>query len=191
MNRLNPFYMFRGLWKSLSRFESENILPSVFIRLVVFAFPLALGIYMQITKACLADPGSILAVLGLLAGALLAAFSQLSSWRSVLSARADLSEKRDRDHLDETAAQLLVASYMSATAAGFLVLGTNVTASPTGALGTPWSAIVGALGAHVLVVFLIAVPRLYSAYVNLNAVRDELNGYTSKKSKKPDSDDGL
>lgn len=187
MNRLNPFFLFRGHWKSLGDYRSGTTRADWWVRFIVLIVPVGLGLWLFLARGKLADPSAMLAALGLLAGALLAAFAQLATWRLRLTEREDShknSERIDRDHLDETAAQLLVASYSSATAALFLVLGMNFSADKHGAISGLWAALAVVAASHVVLVFLVAVPRLYSAYVTINGVRDELSGYSSSHQNK-------
>ncbi|KRC50909.1 hypothetical protein ASE16_08090 [Leifsonia sp. Root227] len=184
MNRLNPFFLFRGHWKSLGDYRAGRVRGQFWIRVIVLVVPVALGLWIFFAHGKLADPSAMLAALGLLAGALLAAFAQLATWRLRLTEREEAhknSERIDRDHLDETAAQLLVASYSSATAALFLVLGMNFSADKHGAISGVWAALAVVAASHVILVFLVAVPRLYSSYVTINGVRDELSGYSSSR----------
>ena len=115
-----------------------------------------------------------MAGVALLAGSFLAAFGQISTLRLRLSDRE--VEQTDRDALDETAAHLLVASFLSGVTALFIVMGMNFGVNAMGAVTGVWAGLIVGPAAYVLLVFIIAVPRLYVAYVNINNVRDELSG---------------
>lgn len=182
MNRLNPFYLFRGHWRALSNYRLKETRPAYFTRAIVILVPLGAGVWMFVGNGTLADPGSLLAALGLLAGSLLAAFGQLSTWRLRLTeSEGDFptAQRIDRDQMDDTAAQLLVASYGAAVGALSLVLGMNLAADGNGVISGFWAALSVAIGSHVILIFLIALPRLYAAYVTSNNVRKELSGFTS------------
>ncbi|WP_368499990.1 hypothetical protein [Herbiconiux sp. A18JL235] len=141
--------------------------------------PGIVGGLMLLPGAKISTPGSLLAGVALLAGSFLAAWGQVSSMRLKLTERAEdfkTVEQIDRDSLDETAAHLLVASLMSGGTALWLVLGMNFGANADGSISGPFAAIATAFAVYVLLVFLIAIPRLYTAYVNINKVRDELSG---------------
>ena len=178
-SRFIPIEVFRGHWKGLSDYRSKKPVADNLTRAGLIALPVAAGISIIVFDGSLAAPGSLLAGVALLAGGFLASFGQISSLRLRLTDRAidykDV-EQVDRDALDETAAHLLVASFMSALTALSLVLGMNLGADAKGAVGGVWAAIAVALATHVLLVFIIAVPRLYTAYVNINRVRPELSG---------------
>ena len=191
MDRLNPFYMFRGHWRSLSNYRLKEIRPAHLTRALVILVPVGAGAWMYLSSGHLNDPGAILAALGLLAGSLLAAFGQLSSWRLRLAesqGKFPTTQRIDRDQMDDTAAQLLVASYASALGAFFLVVAMNVAVDSTGAISGLWMAVAVTIGTYAFLLFLIAVPRLYSAYVTANGVRKELSGFTSGSAARADRD---
>jgi hypothetical protein len=179
-SRLFPTELLRGHWKGLSDYRGRNPVADKATRTVVVVVPLVAGACLWIFGGSLAAPGSLLAGVALLAGGFLAAFGQISNLRLRLTDRASenqVVQQVDRDSLDETAAHLLVASFASALTALVLVLGMNFGADPkTGSLGGPFGAVAVALATYVLIVFVIAVPRLYTAYVNINSVREELSG---------------
>ncbi len=178
-NRFVPSELFRGHWKGLSDYRQKKSIPDVATRFLIVALPLIAGISIAVLDGRLSAPGSLLAGAALLAGGFLAAFGQISNLRVRLTDRArDYADAEaiDRDALDETAAHLLVASFMSAITALALVLAMNLGAEPDGAVRGLWAAVVVVPATYVLLVFIIAIPRLYTAYVNINSVRDELSG---------------
>lgn len=180
-SRLVPIELFRGHWKALSDYRGETPTPDRPTRATLIIAPVAaFGAMLLIPGAQLAAPGALLSGVALLAGSFLAAWGQISSMRLKLTDRADLygqTEQIDRDALDESSAHLLVASLFSAAAALMLVLGMNFTADPkSGAIHGIFAALATGFATYVLLLFLIAVPRLYTAYVNLHTVRAALNG---------------
>lgn len=188
MNRLNPFFLFRGHWKALSDYRGDRPRPAWVLRIVVVGIPLLIGALMLRQEGTLADPGSILSALALLAGALLAAFAQVSTWRLSLTEVADkypTSQRVDRDQLDDTAVQVLASSYTAAVAAFVLVLAMNFGVDKHGVVQGWWAAVSAVTSVYTFILFLIALPRLYSAYVRINKVRAVLNGYSSGE---PDED---
>ncbi len=188
MNRLNPFFLFRGHWKSLSDYRGDRARPAWLLRFVVVGVPILVGALMLWRQGTLADPGSVLSALALLAGALLAAFAQVSTWRLGLTEVANsfpMSQRVDRDQLDDTAVQVLASSYAAAVAAFVLVLAMNFGVDKHGAVEGWWAAVAAATSVYTFILFLIALPRLYSAYVRINKVRAALNGYSSGE---PDQD---
>ncbi|WP_439693165.1 hypothetical protein ACRQ4B_02670 [Curtobacterium sp. SP.BCo] len=180
-SRLLPIELFRGHWKALSDYRDETTHPDRFTRAVLLLVPAGAFIAMlTLPDARLGAPGALLSGVALLAGSFLAAWGQISSMRLKLTERTSEfgdTERVDRDALDESAAHLLVASLFSGAAALMLVLGMNFMSDPqTGAIHGFFAAMAVAFASYVLLLFLIAVPRLYTAYVTLHSVRNELNG---------------
>lgn len=177
--RFVPFEVFAGHWKALSDYRHTPAKPDWVARAAVVLLPLATGIVMWRTGGTLPAPAALVAGMALLAGGLLSAFSQLSASRLKLSDRAGEAIRGDgsrRDHLDETAAHLLVAAYMAALTAVQLVIGMNVSSNGAGAI-TGWLAwTASATAVNVALVFFIALPRLYVGYASVNGVRKELDG---------------
>jgi hypothetical protein len=177
--RLLPTSVFRAHWKGLSFYRDDVIRADVVTRSVLVVAPITVGVGMWWLNGRLLAPTAILAGLALLAGGLVAAFGQLSTLRLRLTERmSDESDgqRTDRDFLDETAAHLLAAAYGAAVTAAVLVAGMNFALDTDGALVGPWAAVATAMASWVVLVFLIAIPRMYEAYAGLNKVRDALNG---------------
>jgi hypothetical protein len=179
-SRFIPVELFRGHWKGLSDYRGKHPVADNVTRGCLVVLPLISGVSMFVFQGSLAAPGALLAGVALLAGGFLAAFGQISTLRLRLTDRArdyPDAEQIDRDALDETAAHLLVASFLSALTALALVLGMNFGANATtGAVSGIFAAVAVSLACYVLLVFVIAVPRLYLAYVNINKVRPALSG---------------
>jgi hypothetical protein len=110
----------------------------------------------------------------LLSASLVAALSQLAGWRDRLSDRDRVSEQPVKAMIDEAVAHvalaLLESVLMLATAVASLAL--------AGWPARLFTAATCALGAHVIYLFLLLVPRLYSAYVQRNDVDENLDGYS-------------
>ncbi|MFK0402530.1 hypothetical protein ACIQTT_09395 [Microbacterium sp. NPDC090225] len=178
-NRLFPSQLFRGHWKSLSDYRDRRPTPDRLTRGILLLVPVLSATAVWVFGGTLASPGALLSGIALLAGALLAAFAQVSNLRFRLTERMrELpdAEQLDRDALDETASHLLVAAYLSAFTALWLVLAMNWGLNESGAVYGPWAALVVLFAVYVLLTFLIAIPRLYTAYVTYNSVRAELSG---------------
>jgi len=178
-SRLLPTTIFRAHWKGLSDYRDKEVHPDYITRILLVGIPLVAGGLFWGLGGCLSVPTVLLAGVSLLAGAFLGAFGHIATLRSRLADREDDypdAERIDRDSLDETAAHLLVASYMSALTAFVLVLGMNLSLNAQGALVGFWGGLAVALALYVLLVFMIALPRLYNSYANINKVRDALSG---------------
>lgn len=177
--RIVPVEVFSAHWKALADYRRTPVTPDWIARFAVVLIPAIVFVVMWGTSGSLTAPAALLTGMALLAGGLLSAFSQLSALRLKLSDRLDKAIKGDsarRDHLDETAAHLLVAAYMAALTAVLLVIGMNVSTNAHGALTglLAWSA--ASTSVHVALVFFIALPRLYVGYASVNGVRKELDG---------------
>ncbi len=182
--RLIPIELFRGHWKGLSDYRAKTTLPDKITRFSIIVLPLSAAVAISLPGGSLAAPGALLAGVALLAGGFLAAFGQISTLRLRLTDRAreyGEVEQIDRDALDETAAHLLVASFLSGVTALLIVLSMNFGIDANGAVTGVWAGLVVAPASYVLLVFIIAVPRLYAAYVKINSVRDELSGMHKEK----------
>ncbi|MGM1030614.1 MAG: hypothetical protein ACQEWM_12220 [Actinomycetota bacterium] len=178
-DRLIPTQLFRGHWKALSDYRSPTPVGDKVTRGVIIGVPLLAGVAVVALDGSLSAPGALLSGVALLAGGFLAAFAQITNLRFKLTERMrDFpdAERVDRDALDETASHLLVAAYLSGLTALLLVLAMNFGTNALGAVNGGWAGVVVAPATYVLLTFLIALPRLYSAYVTFNAVRPELSG---------------
>lgn len=180
LGRLLPVELFRGHWKALSDYREKSPVADAATRTLLLLIPATVFGLMLLPGARLSAPGSLLAGVALLAGSFLAGWGQVSTMRLKLTERSEdyrTVEQIDRDALDETAAHFLVASVMSGATALWLVLGMNFGANPAdGSVSGVFAALASGFAVYVLLVFLIAVPRLYMAYASINKVRDELSG---------------
>jgi len=179
LERLLPVALFRAHWKGLSFYRDDAARADIATRVVLVALPVISGIAMWVLAGRLLAPAAVLTGLALLAGGLVAAFGQLSTLRLRLTERMTDEhdgQRTDRDFLDETAAHLLTAAYGAAVTAAVLALGMNFALDAEGALTGSWAAVATALAAWVVLVFLVAIPRMYEAYANINKVRDVLSG---------------
>lgn len=179
-NRLNPAPLFRGSWKGLrNRDASGNSAADLVTRLVTYGVPIGVAILMIVKKITLVAPIPVLTGMALLSGGLLAVFAQMATLRSRLTdRREDLveAEEPDRRLVDEAVAHLLTAAYCAVVSAALLVVGMNL--SPDGkTVEAPISGIACGLATAVVTLFLIAIPKLYSAYVRLNHVQKDMSGY--------------
>lgn len=180
MKRFSPFSLFKGQWLVLSDYRSEHPVGDKIGRVIILLVPVVVFIWMWVAGATLRDVNSIVSGTAILAGTLLAAFGQLSSWRDRLKSEAErfeLTDTQDRDSLDETVTHLLAAAYTSGLAAILLVVAGNTGYALNDGVETItgpflWAGI--SVASHAALTFLVAVPRLYYAYVSVSRVRREL-----------------
>ncbi len=133
------------------------------IPLVSFAVSIVFGLKLETS-------GALITAFALLAGVLLAAFTQLASWRSQLSARSAIYQEAEfsaRRAIDEAVAHTLWASFLSVTATIFSLIAES-------SLGLEWacfviprifSAGVVAIGVYLTLTLTIIVNLLWDGYV--------------------------
>lgn len=170
--------LLRGHWKGLVDGRFEQYHPDYLARAIMF-LPVAMGLVSFFADWKITAPAPLLSAVALLAGALVGSFSNLSTWRLKLSEWSDGDDDRfvvQKAMLDETAAHLLTAALVCALTALALVIGTN-TVDKQGHVTGLLAAVIIALGTYVLLLFILCLPRLYAAYVELNRVPDRLSGF--------------
>jgi hypothetical protein len=118
--------------------------------------------------------GAVLAASGLLFGTLLGAFGLLATWRERITSRDLSSEDQLGWMIDEGVFHTLAAVIESvivalAALAGLLLPDFAARIALCVAIATV---------AHILYLFVLTTPRLYSAYTQINAVPAELDGHT-------------
>lgn len=180
--RLSPRPLFRGHWKSLTNVATNRQAADWVTRLALLG-AVALAPLGWLLGWSLRAPTPILSGVALLGGALVGSFGQVNTLRLKVTDRLgddDPTTKIDRDALDESAAHVLTAAYLCGLTAALLVLGINLSPdkSSNPAVVGFWGPAAMSTGAYALITFFIAVPRLYSAYVQVNNVSPAVSGYT-------------
>ncbi|MBI0151255.1 hypothetical protein [Bifidobacterium sp. M0353] len=191
-----PMSIYRGQWKSLRLYTpdpkedsvdpEENILAhkgtrrSILGIFIVYIVPLSAGIAAYVLRLQLNFGDTLIAVMGILAGALIATFSQLANWRQIFKADKGLGTSAERWLLDSSIAHILAGAY-SAVLVSIITLIAMAVQLPALPCLSPWihrvgSVVIVLLSAHVAVSILMALPNLYSAYVQINDVIPLLNG---------------
>lgn len=177
-SRFNPGALLHGHTKSISNYtQPGKPKPASGTRWFMRVLALVSGVTVGIFDTRLQAAGALLAAVALLAGGMLTAFTHLSTLRKTYTDRADdwpEAERISRDYLDETAAHLLAGSYTAAWCVATLAVAMNVSC---GGVPHGWGATIPvALATYLFLIFIMAVPRVYIAYTELNHVRPELNG---------------
>jgi hypothetical protein len=180
-DRFNPAPLFRGHWRGLSMDNRDGtavVAKDVAARAIFTVVPVGLAITAFTLHWKLKSGSDLLGGVALLAGGLLAAFGQLTSWRQrmfdSMTYEGD-AEASDRNMIDESVAHLLLASFMCGVDAALIVIGLNVAKRPDQIGGVLGALIIG-VSSHILLLFLTSVPRLYSAYANYNKVSRHISG---------------
>lgn len=182
--RFNVLPVLRGHWKGLTDGRYKERRADIAARLSLLG-PFTVFGFMLWKHGHLAAPAALLTGVTLMAGGMLSAFTHLSTLRLKVTEweKPGVASRFavERDMLDETAAHLLTGSLLCALNAASLVIGMNVGATKAGHLSGFWAATAAGLSTYVLIVFIFVIPRLYSAYVQINNVSGELNGFNRSK----------
>lgn len=185
LSRFEIAPLIRGHWKGLTN-GVENVTPDWTGRTILVGVPIVLGILAKSLDWQIAAPTALLAGMSLLAGALLTSFTHLSVLRMKVSDWTEHesdSRAAERAMLDETAAHLLLAALASVITAVVLVIGLNFREGEPEVVTGLWAAVGLALSSWVVLLFIVCLPRLYSAYVQINDVSDKLNGFVRHRSR--------
>ncbi|MFF5473169.1 hypothetical protein [Streptomyces achromogenes] len=186
-SRFNFIPVLRGHWKGLTDGRYTPPRPDVAARLSL-GVPILVFLLMWLRGGHLSTPGALLTGVALLAGGMLSAFTHLSTLRLKVKEWVGFSDvsryEVEKGMLDETAAHLLTGSLLCALDAATLVVGMNVSVTKDGHLYGFWAAVAAAISSYVLIIFIFLVPRLYSAYVEINDVSPELSGFVGRRKKR-------
>ncbi|KXX59433.1 hypothetical protein [Rhodococcus sp. LB1] len=180
LDRFNFAPVFIGHWKGLTKDTDTGPVPDWGARGVVAGVPLLVIGLMAWKDVELSFPGVLLTAVSLLSGASLTVFAQLSSLRLKLTEwfdDDDTSRDSDKDALDESVSHLMAATIACVFAAVIIVVG-MVTSKPDAvSLSGVAAYAAGGISAYIALLYVMLIPRLYYAYVNVNRVRGNLNGF--------------
>ncbi|MGV8970683.1 MAG: hypothetical protein ACOH10_00045 [Rhodoglobus sp.] len=171
-----------GFMKVLRNRNTTPSRPDYAARSVLLLVPILCGAAVLRFDIHIQAPATLLTGIAILAGGFLTAFTHISTLRLRLTERQDNqaeSEIDDRDLIDEIATLLLVAAFFSVATAATLVVAMNWIEEDFLYQGA--AALVAGLGAEVVALFLLTIPRLYNAYLQINKVRPALNGANRSK----------
>ncbi|XTZ18260.1 hypothetical protein ACQSSU_13255 [Micromonospora echinospora] len=147
--------------------EDEGDPPDVAARAFLYTAPVVVAIISLWRDWRLTDPASLSGASALMAGILFAAFTQLATLRERLEDRDEPISATTRKHFRETAAHLMMGSLTAATEAAFLVVASGSRNHPDDKLAELPTAIALGLGAYLFLLFVMAVRRMYSAYLRV------------------------
>jgi hypothetical protein len=189
--RFSLLDLLRGFLKVLRNRDTTPSRPDVLARSILVVVPIGAGILVTLTNVQINSPGYVLTGIAILAGGFLTAFTHLSTLRQSLTSRQGdypNSQRPDRDLIDEVATLLLVSAVAAVLTAVVLVIAMSATPitpkQPLVIMGWP-AGVVAAMCAIVVLLFLLTIPRMYNAYLQLNAVRNALNG-ADRRAERPD-----
>lgn len=163
----------------VTRFRSRNTF-TYWAKIVAMVLVLAAIVVCSLVFGwTIRSSDGLIAGIAIFAGGFLTAFTHLSGVRRTLDARhgqQGAAERPERDLVDVAVTRLLGATLVSAATAAILVVGTSVAVDDQGRVMGVFAAATWAGSALSLVLFFSAVPALYSAYVQINAVDPDLDG---------------
>ncbi|MGV0695870.1 hypothetical protein [Mycobacterium paraintracellulare] len=180
--RFNIGPILAGHWRGLSVVDKHGQLkgPDYAARITLVVGPTLVGVAIWHWKTTFNAPGALLSGFALLSGVLLTVFAQLAGMRLKLNDQDDESDRRQvlKDSIDEAVAHVLVAAILG-LACSVLVVVAMTMGGPTQPVvaGVP-AILLGAFAAYEVLVLLIVVRGLYSAYVRVNEVSRDLSGFT-------------
>ncbi|AGI12978.1 hypothetical protein PBI_BUTTERS_31 [Mycobacterium phage Butters] len=187
MDRFNIVPLIRGQIKGLTLGTRPGQRDYVALT-ILFGIPGLLLLAAIKWNWSLIAPIPLLTAVALLAGGTLSAFGSLSTLRLKLTEWSESHDGKDvyRDSLDESVAHLFMIALACVADAATLVVGLNVT---RGQPGTPLQDAVTcapayiaiAITAYIFLAFIMVLPRLYWAYVKMNRVSPQLNGFDATK----------
>lgn len=184
LDRFNPTALLRGHWRGLSTDGPDGTMTSakdVAARTAFFIVPTLLTVCAYVLDWKLKAATPLLGGVSLLAGGLLASFGQLTSFRQRLfesMAFEGDGEALDRNMVDETVAHLLLAAFLCGVDAILLVIGLNVSEDGSQVGGVLAALSIG-VSSYIALLFMLAVPRLYTAYATYNKVSRHISGTRS------------
>lgn len=191
LGRFDVTPVFRGHWKGLTRgdIHPPQPIPDGWTaradwrtRTGLIAIPLVVTVVILVRHGQLSAPTSLLTAVALLTGGILTVFAALSTLRLKLTEWDERTIDRDLDRssLDESVAHLMAGALACVVDAVVLVIGMNLRQPNTEAITGIPAALAAGISSYVVLIFIIIIPRLYSAYVEINQVPEHLDGFTRR-----------
>ncbi|MGC4903056.1 hypothetical protein ACLQ2Y_27465 [Micromonospora echinospora] len=146
--------------------QLPNSAPDWTARSIVVLVPVAVGVLSYLKEWRLTDPSAISGASALIAGIMFGAFTQLAAFRDRIEGRRPF-DATTRRHFRETAAHLMAGALASALEAAVLVIASGIRPNPDAKLDRIPTCVVLGLGSYVLVLFIMAIRRMYSAYLRV------------------------
>lgn len=197
--RLSLVPIVKGHWKSLANVNKlgEHVGADVVTRSILGVLSVGAATWVYLADVAFAAPAALLSGFALLSGVLLSVFAQLASMRTRLTDSNDSSNRTRvlKDSLDESVAHVLIAALLGLLASVTIVVSMAMHEPPTpqaiaGVAVAPvpspgpeimgWPAVVvAAIATYEVLLLIMVIGRLYSAYTRVNDVSPKLDGYKS------------
>lgn len=174
--RMNPMPVLRAHARTLADGSSTDWAA----RVIMWAIPVGVGTTAYVLQWRFSAPSAVLSGVALLMGGLLSTAGVLSTLRLKLTDR-DESHREARDakrNLDEAVPHVLTAALACLTSAIIIIVAMNfplAAGDPT--LNRGFSCVIAAALTFVAALFVATIIRLYAAYVQVNRVPKELDGF--------------
>lgn len=178
----SPTMIYSAQWKATHKYSSNETHPISIMQVgFTYLLPIGIGVTSFTRDATLNFADSLLTMLGILAAALITAFSQLASWRKQLTDEGDskiLAHSPERWLIDSSVSHIIAGAYSSVIACILIITSMAITIPDSWTfphIHSLGSALITLMTSHTIVSLLLALPGLYSAYIQLNKIDDSLN----------------
>lgn len=197
--RFNLVPIVKGHWKSLANVNKlgEHVGADIVTRSILGVLSVGAATWVYLADVAFAAPAALLSGFALLSGVLLSVFAQLASMRTRLTDSNDSSNRTRvlKDSLDESVAHVLIAALLGLLASVTIVVSMAmyeppIPEAPAGVAVAPapssgpeimgWPAVVvAAIATYEVLLLIMVIGRLYSAYTRVNDVSPRLDGHKS------------
>ncbi|UXA07610.1 hypothetical protein KXD96_05675 [Mycobacterium sp. SMC-2] len=174
--RMNPMPVLRAHARTLANGSSTDWLA----RIVMWAVPVGVGVTAYVVAWRFTAPAAVLSGVALLMGGLLSTAGVLSTLRLKLTDRDETHKAAEeaKRNLDEAVPHVLTAALACLASAVLIIVAMNFPL----AMGDPtinrgFSCAIAAALTFVAVLFVATIIRLYAAYVQVNRVPKQLDGF--------------
>ena len=184
--RFNLTPLLIGHWRGLSNVDNQGKITGgdYLARGTLIVISAGAGGAIAWRHVQFAAPEAFLSGFALLSGVLLGVFAQMASMRLTLTEQHDESFRREalKDSLDESVAHVLIAAMLGLLSCVIVVIAMAMSHDPTKATITGIPAIlIGIFGTYELLLLVIVIRSLYSAYVRVNKISHELSGFSRSR----------
>ncbi|MDP9639736.1 hypothetical protein J2W18_004685 [Rhodococcus cercidiphylli] len=174
--RLNPMPVIYGHARTLVNGTRSDYAA----RFVLWGAPVLVGLLSYLFAWRFTAPSALLTGAALLMSGFLTTAGALSTFRLKLTDRDEMHRDAEqaKRNLDEAVPQVLVAALGCLVTAVLVIIAMNFPVCPGSAtINRGFSASLAGVLSFVALLFVATIVRLYAAYVQVNRVSDDLNGF--------------